>query len=472
MAGLPSADERLPSAGRVRFRVLAAVGVLAYLTYINRLGFGVAAPSIKADLGLGDEGVSYLAAAFMLAYGLCQIPGGLLGDRVGSRHLLTVLVLGWSLLSGLTALAAGIPGDSVLAVAGGLSLPLVYLILLRFLFGFFQAAEFPSLSRVVGDWVPIQERGLAQGLVWTCSRLGGATVPFLFAGMLLLFGTWTTPFWVMAASGALWCAFFWPWFRNRPEQMAGVTAEECRLIRAGRENTPVRSGPFPWRRFLGCGNVWALCLMNVLAGFSGNFYTSMLPLYLKDHRHLDGLALSTVTALPLACGIVTCLLGGVFSDWLIRGWGSRKWARRVPGMIGLAGAGALTLLIPHTGDVWLLGLVVGLAFAFSDLNMGPSWAACVDVGERYAGTVSGAMNMAGAFAGAMGAALAGRLLGQPQWLFLVFACSYVLAGVCWLLIDVSRPAMSVAEELPAPPWDPVEAAELALPAMHPGGFTR
>jgi MFS family permease len=451
---------------------LAAVGVLAYLTYINRLGFGVAAPYIKEELALGDEGVSYLAAAFMIAYGICQIPGGLLGDRIGSRHLLTVLVLGWSLLSGLTALATGIPHDWVLAVAGGVSLPLLYLLLLRFLFGLFQAAEFPSLSRVVGDWVPIQERGLAQGLVWTCSRLGGATVPFLFAGMLLLFGNWTTPFWVMAASGALWCAFFWPWFRNRPEQMPGVTPEECQLIGAGRDNKPAQPGPFPWRQFLGCGNVGALCLMYVLAGFAGNFYTSMLPLYLKDHRHLDGFALSMVTALPLACGIFTCLLGGMISDWVIRRWASRKWARRVPGIIGTAGAGMLTLLIPYTGNVWMLGFVVGLAFAFSDLNMGPAWAACVDVGERYAGTVSGAMNMAGAFAGALGAALAGRMLGQANWLFLIYACSYVLAAFCWLMVDVGRPMVSNADEPPAPPQEAAEAVELALPVRQPGGFPR
>src|SRR5262249_33667008 len=159
----------------------------------------------------------------------CQIPGGLLGDRVGSRHLLTVLVLGWSLLSGLTALAADMPRDAVLGVAGGASVPLLFLLLLRFLFGLFQAAEFPSLSRVVGGWVPGPERGLARGVVWTCSRRGGATVPFLFAGMLLLFGAWTTPFWVMAALGLLWCACFWPWFRNRPTEMPGASAEECRL---------------------------------------------------------------------------------------------------------------------------------------------------------------------------------------------------------------------------------------------------
>src|SRR5262249_54081556 len=125
MVGLQLADDRLNCFRPVRYRVLAVVGLLAYLTYINRLGFGVAAPYIKQDLALAGGGVSYFAGGFMVAYGLCQIPGGLLGDRVGSRHLLTVLVLGWSLLSGLTALAAGIPDDHVLAVAGGVSLPLV-----------------------------------------------------------------------------------------------------------------------------------------------------------------------------------------------------------------------------------------------------------------------------------------------------------------------------------------------------------
>ena len=44
--------------------------------------------------------------AFQLAYGIFQVPGGLLGDRLGGRRVLTLLVLGWSLLIGAVALAA------------------------------------------------------------------------------------------------------------------------------------------------------------------------------------------------------------------------------------------------------------------------------------------------------------------------------------------------------------------------------
>src|SRR5262249_14792704 len=181
---------------------------------VKRLGFGVAGRGIKKDLGLTDDQMGYLASAFLVAYGLCQVPGGLLGDRFGTRYLLTILVLAWSVLSGATALAMNLT-----AVA---TLPFVFLLIVRFLFGVFQSAEFPSLTRVIADWMPIQERASAQGLIWMFSRLGGAVVPFLFAGMLAFFGGWTTPFWVMASMGVLWSLVFWPWFRNQPEQMPGV----------------------------------------------------------------------------------------------------------------------------------------------------------------------------------------------------------------------------------------------------------
>jgi ACS family glucarate transporter-like MFS transporter len=452
-----------PSAGtlpltrpsRVRYQVLAVACVLAVLTYINRLGFGQAAPEIKGSLGLTDDQMGYLASAFLVAYGICQVPGGLLGDRIGGRHLLTVLVLGWSLLSGATALALFLPAHADLPVIllavlpAGAALPFLFLMVLRFLFGLFQAAEFPSLARVIADWMPVQERGSAQGMIWTFSRLGGAFVPFLFAAMLSLFGTWTTPFWVMAGLGVLWCCAFWPWFRNKPEEMNTVNAAEREVIESGRNVSAAGQARMPWYRIFASVNVWALCLMYALVGFAGNFFTNMMPLYLRDHRQLSGWTFTCVSALPLACGIGSCLLGGVLSDWIIRRFGSRKWGRRLNGAIGLVLAGLATVCIPFVHEVWLLALLLSAAFFCNDLNIGPAWAACADVGERYAGTVSGAMNMAGAFAGAAGTAFAGRMFQseRPQLLFTVFACSYGLAALCWLAVNVARPLVAPAPVL-------------------------
>src|SRR5262249_46535130 len=83
----------------------------------------------------------------------------------GAPHLLTVLVLGWSLTVGAVALTANLPPGSWVAFA--------CLAVLQFLFASFQAGGFPVLARVVADWMPTRQRGLAQGAVWMCSRLGG-----------------------------------------------------------------------------------------------------------------------------------------------------------------------------------------------------------------------------------------------------------------------------------------------------------
>src|SRR5947207_15656702 len=134
----------------VRYLVLAAACSLAVLTYVQRLGFTNGMPEIKQDLGLNDTQTGDLALAFLVAYGLFQVPGGMLGDRLGGRHLLTLLVLGWSLLVGVVALTASLPPGTWLAFLA--------LLVLRFLFGAFQAGGFPGLARVIADWMPGQER--------------------------------------------------------------------------------------------------------------------------------------------------------------------------------------------------------------------------------------------------------------------------------------------------------------------------
>src|SRR5262245_21984149 len=436
-----------PRPTHVRYQVLAVACSLAVLTYVQRQGFVAGTPYLKRDLGLNDEQMGYLAAVWLVAYGLFQVPGGLLGDRLGARHLLTALVLGWSLTLGAVALTAALPPGGWLAFAS--------LLALRFAFGLFQAGGFPALARVVADWVPGPQRGLAQGMVWTFSRLGGFLAPLLVVWLITnVFGGWATPLLLLAGLGALWCAGFWPWFRDRPGEMEQVNAAERDLIAAGRPaalaptTRAAGAPPLPWSRFLRSRSVWGLCLMYGFVGFAGNFITSLLPIYLRDHRHLGDRTTAWLSGLPLGFGIVSCLLGGVLSDWLVRRLGSRKWGRRLVGCLVLALAGLVTLCCIWVREAWLLGLAFSAWFFFNDATMGPAWASCADVGERYAGTLSGAMNMTGAVLGAVGMALAGRLLKRnlDEIVFVGFSVSYVLGALCWLAVDVTKPLVPRAEQ--------------------------
>jgi sugar phosphate permease len=416
---------------RVRYQVLVAACTAAAIAYVHRNGFAVALTDVAADFHLEDRHKGYLSAAFLLAYGAFEVPCGVLSDRFGVRALLPLLVIGWSVLTGAVAIGLWLPGWWM---------PFAVLLALRFLFGACQAGLFPALSRMMTDWMPLKERATAQGFIWMASRVGGAAAPHLFPWLVVLCSAWQPCLWALAGLGLIWAAAFWPWFRNRPDEMRAVNEAERRLIAKERA---VSSGHvhIPWRRLLRSRNVWMLCAMYGCVGFAANFFITLLSDYLIHHRHVTLDQKAWLASLPFACGVGACIAGGYLSDRLSRLWLGRKWGRRINGMIGLSIAAIALLATIWVDDIVLLGLLLCLGFAGNDLNMGPAWAACADIGERHAGTVGGAMNMVGNIIGAVGMALAGRLLDAnlDALVFILFACSYTLAAICWLGIDASKP---------------------------------
>src|SRR6516164_250457 len=81
---------------RVRYQVLGAACSLAVITYIHRVGFATASAEFKTPLGLTDTHIGWLMAAFMIGYGVFEMPWGFLADRFGVRNVLAVIVLGGS----------------------------------------------------------------------------------------------------------------------------------------------------------------------------------------------------------------------------------------------------------------------------------------------------------------------------------------------------------------------------------------
>ncbi|HEV3263176.1 MAG TPA: MFS transporter [Gemmataceae bacterium] len=431
---------------RVRYQVLAVASSVAVVAYLHRVGFSRALPALH--LSSVEDG--WLLAAFLVAYGGFEMPCGVLGDRLGTRHLLTLLVLGSSLVTAAVGLVVLVPHVWLL--------PILFLLLVRFLFGTFQAGGFPLLSRMMTDWMPSHERASAQGAIWMASRAGGLIAPLFLGWLLGYFGDWKMPLVIVGALGLLWCAGFWPWFRNRPEEMPAVNAAERQLIIAGRNARPLGHDQVPWGKMLRSRSVWGLCLMYGCGGFAANFYVTMLSSYLDKQRHLSGTQVSWLAALPFAPGMAACIAGGLFSDWMVRRSGNRKWSRRLNGLLSLVLGALGWLTINWVDGPVALALVLCFIFLCNDLNMGPAWAACADIGERYAGTVGGAMNMIGAFAGAGGMLMTGYLFaqGQPGLVFIIYACSFALGSLCWLLVDVTQPleADHSAAESPILPAEP------------------
>lgn len=415
----------------VRYAVLGSACLLAVVTYIHRIGFASATTEFRATLGLSDGQVSALMAAFMIAYGVFEMPWGDVADRLGVRRVLSLVILGGSGLTAALALVGLLPRGAAWAF------PL--LLALRFLFGAFQAGTFPAVSRMMADWMPVSERGGAQGLIWMSARIGGALAPLIVGRLIVMTGSWMLALAVASGLGVAWCLGFRPWFRDRPEAMPRVNAAERALIVGGRSARPASHGELPWSRLLKSRGAVALCLMYGCLGYSGNFFSTLMPTYLKNHRHLDADTVNGLTALPFACGVLACLGGGVLSDAIIR-WSGRRWGRPLVGMLGMGLAGVAIVATLGVRDVVPLGLLIGLTFVGNDLAMGPAWAAAADIGERHTGTLSGAMNMTASLTAAVMALVTGALFdaGQVALPFVIFAVVYGLGALCWLGVDVTR----------------------------------
>src|SRR5580704_4630624 len=152
----------------VRFAVLAFAVSLGGITYLDRVCISITAPHIMRELSLDQVQMSFVFSAFTLAYAIFEIPTGYWGDRIGTRRVLTRIVLWWSSFTALTAAAFSYPS----------------LLVVRFLFGIGEAGACPNVAKTFSRWFPSSERGTAQGIFFMGAHLMGGLTPLLVRAML------------------------------------------------------------------------------------------------------------------------------------------------------------------------------------------------------------------------------------------------------------------------------------------------
>jgi len=414
---------------RARYATLWFAIALAAVTYIDRICIARAMPLISKDLELTTIQVGWVLGVFGWAYAAFEIPGGWLGDRIGPRRVLMRIVIWWSFFTAAT----------------GWAWSSTSLIVTRILFGAGEAGCYPNLTRVFTIWLPKKERERAQATLWLASRWSGALTPLLVV-TVLKFVTWRHAFEIFGVLGVIWAIAFYRWFRDDPATHPSVNKQELALLPPASE-TATAHGATPWGLFVTSPAVWLLCLQYMCLAYGWWFYVTWLPTYLGSTKGvgagLGDFAAALLTGLPLLLGGFGCMISAALTRPLTNALGSVKLARRALAVFGFVGASASILLFTRMQNPMLAMLVLGFAGFFNDFAMPPAWAGCMDVGGRYAGTISGAMNTFGSIAGAVSSTFVGYLLAwtSNDWTitFYVSAAIYSLGAVFWLFLDAQTP---------------------------------
>ncbi len=414
----------------VQSRVLGMTVALAFLTYMDRVCISVTAPAILRDLRLTNVQMGFVFSAFTAAYALFEIPTGWWADRIGSRRVLTRIVIWWSVFTGLTGLALGF--RSLLA--------------LRALFGAGEAGAWPTVARALSRWFPAQERGTAQGIFFMGAHLGGGLTPLLVAAMAYRIG-WRGTFPVLSIFGFIWAACWYRWYRDEPREHASVSAEEVARIEAGRSSPQVegeQSGIL--RAALRTPGVWFLCLMYFTQTYGFNLYVTWMPTYLQHEKQLHGTALGVLAGLPLLLSVPADLFGGLLTDHLSRRFGLRM-GRCLVGFFSLAAAG-IFLLSGSLASGIISAVLIALAAASSNFLLGASWGTCADMAGDHAGTLSAAMNTSGQIGGVLspivfalltrGSAASSSGAGSWAGPLYVTAALYLIGAACWCFVHPER----------------------------------
>lgn len=397
-------------ASSARFAVVAGLFVLSLITYIDRAAISSAKDAMSAELALDDKAVGAVFSAFALGYAIAQIPSGWLADRFGPRWMLATVVLVWSALTALTGATATL--SAMLAV--------------RFLFGVAEAGAFPGAARAFYNWLPAGERGRANGIMFSGSRIGGA-VAFPLMAWLLENWRWRTAFFLLALPGIAWAAGWALLFRNEPAQPPPREEED------GETGGNRRHEALPFGELIRTRPM----LLAMLQYFATNFITflclSWMNPFLKQRYQLTTREAAYYSMVVLLVSATAQWANGWLVDRLYRST-HRAWSRRLPATIGFLLAACGIAAIPFASTAGMGVLCFTIAAFGAEMTISPSWAFCMDIGGKRSGALSGAMNMAGNFASFLSAnafpMLAAATGGADAYFWLVCALS-LMGAACW-----------------------------------------
>jgi MFS transporter, ACS family, glucarate transporter len=430
-----------PPISHTRWLLVFWLFVLSAVAFLDRVNISIAGSSIAADYGLTNQQLGWVFSSFLLGYALFQTAGGWLSDKLGPRRVLTVGVIWWGIFTALTA-----------AVPSQMRSALLFFVAARFLLGAGEAVIYPASNQFVSWWIPTQERGIANGIIFAGVGIGAGITPPAISYVMFHYG-WRSSFWMSAfiglAAGLVWFVIA----RDKPEDHPSVSPAELQIIQSGRtlssnssltgaEMPPSQletKNSLPWSTILQSKNVWAVTFSYFCYGYVAWIFFSWFYIYLAKVRGLNLKASAFYATLPFLAMAVCCPLGGAIADRLTK-WRGKRLGRCGIAVFAMAMTAVFLLFGSRVASARLASVVLAGGAGALYLSQSSFWSVTADIGAGSSGSVSGFMNMGAQLGGAVTASLTPAVASRYGWTasFFVAAVLAALGALAWLAVDPDR----------------------------------
>lgn len=372
---------------RTRWGILAMLFVITTINYADRATISIAGPEIKKVFEMTPVEMGYIFSAFAWSYVLCQLPGGWLLDRFGSKKVYFFSIFLWSVFT--------VFQGAVGFLAGGAAV--MTLFALRFLVGAAESPSFPGNARITSAWFPTAERGLASAIFNSAQYF--ATVLFApIMGYLVHTYGWQSVFYVMGGMGIV-LSVIWLKVIYGPKTHPRISKDELDYIQAGggivdldghkaAAAPKVHTGACI-KELLGNRMLLGVYIAQYCITTLTYFFLTWFPVYLVQERGMTILKAGFVASLPAIAGFLGGVLGGVISDRLIKAGFSLSVARKTPIVLGMALSMSMILCNYVQADMVVVAI---MALAFFGKGVGAlGWAVVSDTSPKEAGGLSGGL---------------------------------------------------------------------------------
>jgi ACS family glucarate transporter-like MFS transporter len=428
---------------------------------------------MSKEFSLNAAQMGWILSAFGWSYVICQIPGGWLLDRFGSKIVYFGSIFIWSLFTFMQGGLAGVTAGTALAI----------LFVMRLLVGVAESPSFPGNARLVAAWFPANERGTASAIFNSAQYFATALFGPVMGAIALHYG-WRAVFFFMGGLGIVF-SFVWLKMIYSPRQHPRLTQPELDYIekggalvnmdqpkpahpitRAELELDSVERGglktmsaraedkgtPVQW------GYIGQLLKNRMMVGvYLGQFCINCLTVffatwfipYLVEQRGLNILNAGFVASVPAICGFMGGVLGGIISDAMLRRGYSITAARKTPIVGGMLLATTL-IICNYVDSYWLVVLVIAMSFFGKGIGA-LGWTVVSDTSPKeIAGVSGGLFNTFGNLSTITTPIVIGYIIqwtGSYNWALVFVGANAVIAVLSYLLLvgEIKRVELRKAE---------------------------